>query len=64
MSKIKVIVEPCEIKRTFTVDFEDLNITEAQWNVLAKAKQMVLINDFLSNEPEQPYWVAEKLSII
>lgn len=42
------------------IELEDLGITEDEWNVLSEEERNEKLNDYIGDEPEQPYWVVDR----
>lgn len=60
--KIRVNYEASETQRRDVLDFEDLGITEQEWNEMDKeAKVLILMTDA---EKETPYWVVDNFEVI
>lgn len=58
--KILVTAEASETRRAYTVSFEDLGITNSQWNLFNEKQRAGLLNAFLEQLPEHPYWTLYK----
>lgn len=60
MIYIIVKAEPDSDSRSFTYSFEDLGVTEQEWDSLNDDAKDELLQDTLNKESEQPYWVVSR----
>lgn len=58
--KIYVQAEVTESSRTFTVEPEDMNLTDEEWLKLSHQERTDKLQDFLDEKSEQPSWVVDK----
>ena len=56
--KISVSLEVSQNSGSHTFELDDLNITEKAWNKLSEQKQTDLLQQYINDLPEQPYWVV------
>lgn len=57
--KIKVEMTPNTTTNVMTIDLEDLDVTEQEWNEMDNEDKEETINNYISNVPEQPYWMVD-----
>lgn len=56
--KIIIRCTPNEERRTFTVDFTDLGMTQKEWYNLTNKEKEVLLQEQV-DEYDQPYWAVD-----
>lgn len=61
--KISIGLEASETKRHITVDVKDLNTTIEEWKQLDYTKQYKIIEDYVFNLSEQPYWCIDSKTV-
>lgn len=57
--KISVTLCPSQSSDHKMIDLDDLELTEQEWNELDKDAQEEKLNEYLSQLPEQPYWMVD-----
>jgi len=60
--KIKVKLEVSQNNSIKNFDLEDLDITESEWQKLSKDEKIELIQIYVNDMPEQPYWMVDSFS--
>lgn len=58
MEKLTVKVEVSENRNTFNISLGDLGHTEETWNELSGDKQHDCIQEYIDEQPDQPYWIV------
>lgn len=58
--KIQVYIEASETKNVKTVDIGDLDFSEKEWNNLSESRKTEIIEEYVEDLPEQPYWMLER----
>lgn len=58
---MKIVVEmtPNTTTNVMTIDLEDLDVTEQEWNEMNNEDKEETINNYIGNLPEQPYWMVD-----
>lgn len=62
--QIKVFMDVSEFSDSAKFDFEDLNLTEEQWNGLGDEEKKEALQKAIDDLPTQPYWVLTKFITI
>lgn len=57
-------LEASEDKKTVRLSLEDLGFTEDEWKQMSHEEQMVELQKYANELPEQPYWWAVKIEEI
>lgn len=57
--KIRVKTEVSQTRDITDIDFEDLGLTEEEWNSLNNDEKTEKLQDFVDESPNQPYWIVE-----
>lgn len=60
--KIKVEMTPNTTTNVMTIDLEYLDVTEQEWNEMDNEDKEEIINNYIGNLPEQPYWMVDTFS--
>lgn len=60
--EIKVEMTPNTTTNVMTIDLEDLDVTEQEWNEMNNEDKEETINNYIGNLPEQPYWMVDTFS--
>ena len=59
MIRIKLI--PSESNRTISFDYKDEGYSRNQWEALTADEREEILEKFVENLPEHPFWVIESI---
>ncbi len=58
---LHVDMTPSQSKNVWKIDVqEDLGYSQEVWDALTQEGKEEVINDFLADLPEQPYWMVDR----
>lgn len=62
MNNITVKVEPNQLKETIVITLSDLGISEQDWHNMDQHEKTSMLQEYIHELPEQPYWVVDKFN--
>jgi hypothetical protein len=62
MKTISVKLAVSQNTNHITLDYDDLGLTEEEYDNLSEAEKHSLIQDFVHTIPDQPYWFVDKIT--
>lgn len=61
--KIRILVEVAVSSDFIHCELEDLDLTKEKWESLSQSKKERLIQDYVDEHNNQPFWIASDITI-